>query len=375
MREGAGRLAGPHRRVDPPFVEEAPGDIGHARRKGAIGVEHHVTRSLPLIDAPRRVRQRGVAVPVVEPRLAEPAGFERVIAMRKARIGVRHRRNQRLDNLGLDPIGEMARIGDVLEFAPAIGGLLVLGQRAGDEGEETQVGAERLGERVGRRFPGLRVRILQFAEQRLERQALAFKVEPQRRHRVVEQPVPGGRGADRLVQEQSFEVVGKLMRLLLADVLEPGAVMAKRRRRHGGVQFGVVDAIELELEEQEIAGERGHAFLRVAMELRDYRIAGVGGVEQRRVGHDAAGQILQRLVGLDRRGQRLARVGPVGQLAELAAIGFGEQPWLPARRARNRRRSAASPCLRTNPEGATPAARPDPPEQPTARRRRRGNGT
>ena len=197
----------------------------------------------------------------------------------------------------------------------------------------------------------------------------------QRRHRVVEQAVPCGRGADRLVEEQPLEVVGELMRLLLADVLEPGAVMAERRRRHRGVQLGVVDAIELELEEQEIAGQRRHALLRVAVEFRDSRIAGVGGVEQRRIGHDAAGQVLQRLVGPDRLGERLAGVRPVGQLRELAAIGFGERLGFAlgaleiggeARRVHAFVQILKAP-LRQRAEIRA--------EAPTATRRRRGNGT
>ena len=46
--------------------------------------------------------------------------------------------------------------------------------------------------------------------------------------------------------------------------------MAKRWRRHGAVQFGVIEAVELELEKQDVAGERGYALLRVAIEFRDF---------------------------------------------------------------------------------------------------------
>src|SRR5580693_1616339 len=75
MRERAWGLAGPHRRIDPAFVEETAGDIGHARRECAIGAKHHVARGLPLVDAPWCVWQRSVAIPMVELRLAEPPGF------------------------------------------------------------------------------------------------------------------------------------------------------------------------------------------------------------------------------------------------------------------------------------------------------------
>ena len=185
---------------------------------------------------------------------------------------------------------------------------------------------------------------MQLAEQRLERQALAFEVEPQRRHRVVEQPVPGGGRAHRFVEEQALELVGELMRLLLADVLEPGAIMPERRRAHRRLKLRIVEAIEFELEKQEIAGERGHPFLRVAVEFRPRRIAGVGGVEQRRIGHDAAGQILQRLVRLDRRGQCLARVRPVREMRRACRDRLRRRASPPARRVRDRRRSGESPC-------------------------------
>ena len=44
--------------------------------------------------------------------------------------------------------------------------------------------------------------------------------------------------------------------------------MAERRRRHRGFEFRIVDAVELELEEQKIASERRYALLRVAVEFR-----------------------------------------------------------------------------------------------------------
>ena len=87
----------------------------------------------------------------------------------------------------------------------------------------------------------------------------------------------------------------------------------------------IVDAIELELEKQKVAGQRSHALLRVAVKLRDRGIAGVGGVEQRRIRHDAANQILQQLVSLDRDGQRLARIRLGRNIRNLAAISFGEE--------------------------------------------------
>ena len=72
MSEGAGRLAGPHRRVDPSLVEEAAGDVGHARRKASIGAEDGVARLIPGEDAGSGPGERRVAIPMVELVLAEP---------------------------------------------------------------------------------------------------------------------------------------------------------------------------------------------------------------------------------------------------------------------------------------------------------------
>ena len=92
MREGAGRLALAHRRIDPAAVEEALGDGGHVRREAAVGVEHHRLRVRPGHDALRLVGQRRVAVPVGELVLAEPPGLHGVVAMRGAADRPRARR-------------------------------------------------------------------------------------------------------------------------------------------------------------------------------------------------------------------------------------------------------------------------------------------
>ena len=245
--------------------------------------------------------------------------------MRQARVGVGDGGDQRVDHLALDPVGEMARVGDVGELAPAVGDLLVLGERVGDQRKEAQVGAERGGEGVRRRLALRLVRVLEPGEQRLERQALALEVEAERRHRVVEQPVPRGGARHRLLQEQLLDLVGELVRLLLADVLEPRAIVAERRRRHRGLQRGVVDPVELELEKQEVARERRHLLVRVAVELRPGGVAGVAGVEERGVGHDAPDQVLKRLVGPHRLGEVFARRRRCGDACEPAAPAFRER--------------------------------------------------
>jgi len=72
--------------------------------------------------------------------LFEPASLELIIAVRQPRIGGANRAYQRVDDLTLDAVVQMPRVGDVLETAPAIGNLLVLGERIGDQRERPLVG-------------------------------------------------------------------------------------------------------------------------------------------------------------------------------------------------------------------------------------------
>ncbi len=82
MRECAGRLAGTNRRIDPIAGEKMPGDFGHPRRERAVGGKHGRTRLAPADPAGCDFRQRRVSVPMRQTLLAEPAGLERVIAVR-----------------------------------------------------------------------------------------------------------------------------------------------------------------------------------------------------------------------------------------------------------------------------------------------------
>ena len=57
-------------------------------------------------------------------------------------------------------------------------------------------------------------------ERRLERQRLAVDLEGQARHRLVEEPVPGGGADDGLVVQELLQLVRELVRLHLADAVE-----------------------------------------------------------------------------------------------------------------------------------------------------------
>ena len=95
--------------------------------------------------------------------------------MRQFRIGGAHSCDQRLHHFALDTVRQVARIGDVLEAAPAIGNFLVLGERVGDQRKGPQIVLEGLGERFGRSLAFLAVDILQQIERRLDRERFAAR--------------------------------------------------------------------------------------------------------------------------------------------------------------------------------------------------------
>ena len=108
MREGARRLARPHRRVDPALVEERPA-ISAMRR--ARSRDRRRARSFsPRPRGSLRSSSSGSGAlrsqncELVE---AQPLRLQRVVAVRQPRIGRAHRVDQRLDHLGLDVVGQV----------------------------------------------------------------------------------------------------------------------------------------------------------------------------------------------------------------------------------------------------------------------------
>ena len=229
MRERARRLAGPHRRIDPAIGEEPLGDVGHLGREAAIGRQHHVAapRARRWCRSPQTAAAR--CDPNAQLLLFEPARLQRVIAMRQSRIGRAHRTDQRIHHLALDAVVEMAGIRDVLEAAPAVGNLLVLGERVGDQRKGALVGLEGLRQRLRRRLALFRRAVLQQVQRRLDRQLLAADLEAQAGDGLVEQPVPGGIAALGFLMKQLLDAVLELIRLVLAQILDPRPVMRRAR--------------------------------------------------------------------------------------------------------------------------------------------------
>ena len=287
-----------------------------------IGRKHGVARLVPADRGLRGLGQRRVAVPVVERLHAEPLRLHRIVAVRQPRIGLAHGLGQRVDDAALDAVGEVSGIGDVLEAAPAVGDLLVLGQRVGDEREDPQILLEGASERFGRRAALFRVGVLQAVQRRLQHQLLAVDFEAQLRHRLVEQAVPGAAPGDRLFVEQLLDAILELVGLVHPEVEHPGTVVAERRIGvEGGADQRVVDQIELQGKEQQMRAGVGHLFLDVAVELGALRIGRVAGVDECRIGNDAADQFLERFIfakALSKAG--LCALGGLGRELALPAV-------------------------------------------------------
>ena len=107
--------------------------------------------------------------------------------------------------------------------------------------------------------------------------------------------------------EQLLDAVFELIRLLLAHILDPRPVVAERVIAHRGVQRRVVEAIELEGEEQKMQRRRGDLLLDVAVELGAHRVGVVARIDEARIGDQPAEQILQRLEALHRFDQSFRR--------------------------------------------------------------------
>jgi hypothetical protein len=146
--------------------------------------------------------------------------------MRGSRIGRAHGTHQGLHHLRLDAVGQMPAVGHILEAAPAVGNLLVLSERVGDQREETRVLLEDLGQRLGRRLPLGGIGMHQEIERRLQRGRLrlSLHLEAQPRHGLAEEPAPGAVRGDRLLVEQALQLLVQLVGLLLAQVVDPRLV-------------------------------------------------------------------------------------------------------------------------------------------------------
>ena len=164
--------------------------------------------------------------------------------------------------------------------------------------------------------------VLQQVERRLDGQRLAADLEAQRGDGVVILTVPSGIAGHRFLVEQFLDPVLELVGLVLAHVLEPRPVVTERGIAHRLFQHRVVDAVELEREEQEMQRRGGEALLHVAIELGAGRIGRIAGVDQRRIGADAAEPVVERFEARNRNHER--RALPRRHVGKHALVGLLE---------------------------------------------------
>ena len=108
--------------------------------------------------------------------------------------------------------------------------------------------------------------------------------------------------------EQLLDAILELIRLVLAQILDPGPIVREFGRLHRALDHGIVHPIEFEREEQQV-----HRCLRqplgdVTVEFGDRGIDAVAGMNQTGIGSEPAGEIVDRLVAPDRFGEPLAAV-------------------------------------------------------------------
>ena len=224
-------------------------------------------------------------------------------------------------------------------MAPAVVDRLGLGQRVSDQREQPDVGRKDPRNLLGR---GLALGSIGRGQQ-VQRlglgHGLAVDRETQARNGLVEQARPGAVAHDRQLVEHFLGLVGKLVRTEGAHLLQPGAVAGDpfvfQQPGHGRI----LDAVELQAEEDQAAGDVVDLLADALLELADRGIGHVAGIEQLGIAADAAHGLLQRLVTRDRPCQPGAvqcrdpalEVLLEGRRFPRRTLEIGRQRWVPGR--------------------------------------------
>ena len=248
--EGAGCLARTEAGVDPGVVEKAPADVGELGREGAVGGQHDIAGLVPGDGAVVVLRERRVAVPVIELVLPQPGRLVGVVAVREPGMGLAHGVDQGLHHLGLDLVGQVAGLGRQLIAPPAVLDLLVLGQGVGDQRQERALAFQHPGDFLGGAASALAVGIAEAVQRLFQGHALALDLEAEPGHGLVEEPHPGGPPGDVFFVQQRLQPVFQLVGPEDAQVAQPGGVMGQPGRGFElGGQVVFFQPVELEAEE------------------------------------------------------------------------------------------------------------------------------
>ena len=232
MGEGARRLAGAHRRVDPVAVEEARGRSRPSRarsrdRPTARCSWPRPSRSSPAASpAAARCGPSGSSAPcratAPSSRSSGATGADRPRAPRRPAHRPRSR-STRLARWRESAMSSKPR--QRSEISLSLASVLVISVKVRRFSRKVAASAS------ARLAAHLAVGVLQQVQRRLQRQLLAVDVEAQVGHRLVEQPVPGAAPGDRLFVEQLLDAVLELVGLVLAQVDAPTAGSGRRPDR------------------------------------------------------------------------------------------------------------------------------------------------
>ncbi len=120
--------------------------------------------------------------------------------------------------------------------------------------------------------------------------------------------------------EQPLDLLLELVGLLLADVVEPGLVVAGARVLQSLGERGVVDLVQLQIEEDDVRGDGGELLGDVAVELCALGIGLITGVVQPRKRSEPAHDLDKTLELLDREAERRAVAAELGELAVIGVL-------------------------------------------------------
>ena len=275
MGKSTTRLARSRRGIDPWLVKKLFADFGKVRRELAIGIQHQRFCGVPRNFLATGIRERRVAVPVIELTLAEPARLQLVIAMRQIGIGFPDGRRQGVDNHIFDMVGEIARRLRPRIAAPAIIDFLILGQRVGDQAKQLNVLTKRLAQRFGSLFADLSVIIRQAVQDFLGCLLPAIHIDSHARYGLIKQTVPRGTARDMLVMQKPFGFFIELMRAKDPDIADPRRIVSQRRSLEFLLERCIAELIDLQRKEHKMRRNIGHCFLHRLIEPADL---GVGDI-------------------------------------------------------------------------------------------------
>ena len=320
MRERPARLARPQCGVDPRALEEPPADVRQFRRERSISVQHAALRLRPGNHAVEVAGERRVAVPVLQLLQPQPFRLQQIVAMRQPREIGRDRAHQRVHHRVLDHVGAVAIARRAIVVAPAVDDLLVLGERVRHQREQPDVTPENLPDRPPGRLTHRPVLVRKLVQRRTHRQLLAADADPQPGDRLIEQPGPGRRAGDLLFVQQFLQRVLQLVRAEHAQIAQPGPVARQSGVGQLALKRGLVEAVHLQGEEDQVARNHRHPLAHRLVEFADLGIVRIAAEQQLRVGHHAPQHFLDPL----EPGNRLRQRGAT-ETGELAGMGGGKR--------------------------------------------------